>query len=177
MKLLQKKINSFNTLMYKKNIPAHFHNRLRDYYEYLLNSNTKQNYSQLIDNFYSVFPSAVSLYLNRLLFKNPEIQPFDLYLNDFSSLLRYITVLPNEHIIEAGKISNSLFYIISGEIKINISANTIIHLHSGSVFGESALINPIMEIADFIAVTQSEIFSINKTDFNVLKNKYKSLNF
>lgn len=177
MNLIQKKLTGLNTLMYKKNIPATFHNRLREYCEYLLKSNIKQNYSQLIDNFYSALPPAISLYINRMLFKLPEIQPFDSYLNDFSSLLRYITVLPNEHIIKSGEISNSLFYIISGEIKVDINENTIIHLYSGAIFGELASINPKIEIANFTTVSRSEIFSINKNDFDVLKNKYSNLIF
>ncbi|XP_018568443.1 potassium/sodium hyperpolarization-activated cyclic nucleotide-gated channel 2-like [Anoplophora glabripennis] len=74
--------------------------------------------------------------------------------------------LAGDVIISAGTIGTSMFFIYHGTVAIfTPSGKEICHLEDGAHFGEIALILSETRVANVVAVTASELFTLRRTDF------------
>ncbi|XP_018568442.1 potassium/sodium hyperpolarization-activated cyclic nucleotide-gated channel 1-like, partial [Anoplophora glabripennis] len=74
--------------------------------------------------------------------------------------------LPGDVIISAGTTGTSMFFIYHGTVAIfTPSGKEICHLEDGAHFGEIALILSETRVANVVAVTASELFTLRRTDF------------
>ncbi len=88
-------------------------------------------------------------------------------------LLEPVTYPPGTLIIEEGSRGDSMFIIKSGTVNVSKSEEkedkvNLGNLYSGSYFGELSLIDNLPRSADVKSLEETEIYRLNKTDFDKL---------
>lgn len=95
--------------------------------------------------------------------------------------LKFKTFKKDEVICNIGDPGDEMFIIISGKVKICIYADNgkteqvVATLGTGDYFGEMALLTGETRSASVIAIEPSEMFVLQKNDFDVILEKYPSI--
>lgn len=95
--------------------------------------------------------------------------------------LKFRTVASNETICRTGDPGDEMFIIINGKVKICIynddgkNEQVVATLNSGDYFGEMALLTGEPRSASVIALEDSEMFVLQKNDFDVILEKFPSI--
>jgi len=95
--------------------------------------------------------------------------------------LKFRTVTSNETICKVGDPGDEMFIIISGRVKICIyndegqNEQVVANLSSGDYFGEMALLTGEPRSASVIATEDTEMFVLQKNDFDVILEKFPSI--
>lgn len=80
------------------------------------------------------------------------------------------TAMPNEVIFHRDQPGDSMYFIVSGEVEIEIPGNPM-RLSRGEYFGEIALLYDCQRIATVVAITYVELLRLDANDFNrILEN-------
>ncbi|MDQ0320723.1 CPA2 family monovalent cation:H+ antiporter-2 [Pararhizobium capsulatum DSM 1112] len=81
---------------------------------------------------------------------------------------------PGDRILRAGDRGDSMYFIASGSVEVQISKGEI-RLGAGSFFGEMALLTGGRRTADVVAVDFCELFLLDRRDFNVFMSRHPAL--
>lgn len=87
----------------------------------------------------------------------------------------------DEVICEAGDPGDKMYIIISGKVKVVVRPESggeetvIAHLVSGNYFGEMALLTGEPRSASVVTTEPSEMFILNKSDFDVIIERFPSI--
>lgn len=84
-----------------------------------------------------------------------------------ADLLQAHTAMSNDIIIHRDDVGESMFFIISGEVEVEISGQPR-RLKAGDYFGEIALLYGHKRTATVVALTYTELLQLNVKDFNKL---------
>ena len=83
-----------------------------------------------------------------------------------TDLLRLRSVMPNEVIIRKGEIADRMYFIVAGEVDVELGNPTI--LREGDFFGELGILYKIRRTANVTARTFVELLQLENRDFEVL---------
>jgi len=86
------------------------------------------------------------------------------------------TIAKEELIFKQGVKSPFLFFIVSGMAEVIKDGAKIAEVKPGDVIGEMSIIGKDKATATVKSLTEMKVFKILKDKFNVLLNKYPSLN-
>lgn len=97
-------------------------------------------------------------------------------LNEIVPLLESRIYPPNVQIIEEGSTGDSMFIIKKGTVNVSKSENSnenvnLGNIYSGSYFGELSLIDNLPRSASVRTVDETEIFCLDKSNFDNLLNR------
>jgi serine phosphatase RsbU (regulator of sigma subunit) len=103
--------------------------------------------------------------------------------NDYTEiipLLRPEKYLPGDHIIREGTHGDSMCVIVRGSVKVTKTSETseeilLETLYSGSYFGEFSLVDNMPRSANVIGVEDTELFRLEKKDFDSLLAKNSTI--
>ncbi|KAJ9466383.1 Cyclic nucleotide-gated cation channel [Diplonema papillatum] len=99
----------------------------------------------------------------------------EFFLEEVSCCLQYVAVLPGYHVLRKGEIGKEMFFIHRGQVDVVSEDNSIVFasLSEGNFFGEVALVVPgAKRTASIVCKTFTELFVLNKTDFERLLDSY-----
>ena len=86
-------------------------------------------------------------------------------IRSIAGLLKPELVIPGEIICRRDETGNSMYFVSSGAIAVQIDANTVM-LGSGDFFGEIALLKDAPRTADVVAETFSDLLILERSDFD-----------
>jgi CRP-like cAMP-binding protein/CheY-like chemotaxis protein len=95
--------------------------------------------------------------------------------------LKFRTMVDSEVICKVGDPGDEMFIIISGKVKICIyneesrNEQVVANLSTGDYFGEMALLTGEPRSASVIATEDTEMFVLQKNDFDVILEKFPSI--
>eukprot|EP01063_Lacrimia_lanifica_P007112 TRINITY_DN1449_c0_g1_i2.p1 TRINITY_DN1449_c0_g1~~TRINITY_DN1449_c0_g1_i2.p1 ORF type:complete len:630 (+),score=265.64 TRINITY_DN1449_c0_g1_i2:184-2073(+) len=108
--------------------------------------------------------------------KVPLFQGCDeLFLEDVSCCLEYAAVLPTYYLLRKGEVGKEMFFIHKGCVDVVSEDGNVVFvsLSEGAFFGEVALVVPgAKRTASIRSKTFTELFVLNKTDFDTLLGSY-----
>ena len=84
-----------------------------------------------------------------------------------TTLLKPQLVLPGEAICRKGESGDSMYFVSSGAIAVQIDPEPVI-LGTGDFFGEIALLNDVPRSSDVMAETYSDLLVLERRDFQKL---------
>jgi serine phosphatase RsbU (regulator of sigma subunit) len=104
----------------------------------------------------------------------------DALLNEITPILKPRQCVPDEIIIREGEPGEAMFIIKRGAVKVTRADEEddeifISLLPAGSYFGEFSLIDNLTRSASVTTVEESEIFQLDKKDFDILLSKNHNL--
>ena len=88
-------------------------------------------------------------------------------IRSIAGLLKSELVIPGEIICRRGETGNSMYFISSGAIAVQVDANNVM-LGSGDFFGEIALLKDAPRTADVSAESFSDLLILERSDFDKL---------
>ncbi len=90
-------------------------------------------------------------------------------------LLKLDVVPPRYTIVMQGEPGDSMFFIVSGEVEVEVQPRPI-RMGPGQYFGEIALLQEAPRTATIVSVTECELLVLNAADFHRLLHEYPALN-
>jgi len=84
-------------------------------------------------------------------------------------------VPPRYTIVMQGEPGDSMFFIVSGEVEVEVQPRPI-RMGPGQYFGEIALLQEAPRSATIVSVTECELLVLNAADFHRLLHEYPALN-
>ncbi len=94
---------------------------------------------------------------------------------DVAQRLRSREVDPGSVVVRRDEIGDCMYFIVSGDIEIQTTPNTSLHLKDGDFFGELALITGARRSATAVAVKPSQLLMLDIADFRDLAARYPVL--
>ena len=89
--------------------------------------------------------------------------------------LKFEVFLKDEYIIRAGTKGDRMFFIKSGTVEVVVDGNLATLLSDGSHFGEICLLTDDRRVADVVASTITDLFSLSKENFDLLLAEFPDM--
>lgn len=168
------RMEQVKNFMHLRKIPKGIQNRIKDYYNYIWETRRSVSKNDLLTELPHTLKMEVSLFLNReILQKVPLFRnESEVFIHEVIELLKPLVYLPGDLIIRQGEYGDCMYFLSSGEVEIIVNGNPITTLHSGSPFGETALIQGERRNATVKALSYCDLFRLSKADFDTLRGKY-----
>ena len=100
----------------------------------------------------------------KLVSKVPFFRDMDVSnIGDIVSLLTPKTVPPNYAVIKLGEKADGMYFIISGQLEVELSTEAII-LEAGQFFGEMGIINDSPRTATIVSITECKLLELKAED-------------
>ncbi len=100
----------------------------------------------------------------KLVSKVPFFRDMDVTnIGDIVSLLTPKTVPPNYAVIKLGEKADGMYFIISGQLEVELSTEAII-LEAGQFFGEMGIINDSPRTATIVSITECKLLELKAED-------------
>ncbi len=96
-------------------------------------------------------------------------------ISDIAALLKPKLVPPEYTIVRRGEQADSMYFIASGEVKVDVHP-TPLELKAGDFFGEIALLKECERTATVVAVTECQLLILDAKDFQRLLRDYPPIN-
>jgi voltage-gated potassium channel len=93
---------------------------------------------------------------------------------NIAGMLTPLLVPPGHMIVKQGDNADAMFFIISGEVEVEIKPNPVI-LRPGNFFGETGILRESVRMADVISQTECQLLELRKEKFNELIRMYPEL--
>ena len=170
----QRRLDEVNAYLHAQHIPSDLQERVRDYYSYLWAEQRGVSATSVLEDIPRNLSQEILMFLNRdmldrvEMFKGAE----DLFIRELVQLLRPLVFLPGEHIIRQGEFGDCMYFLTSGEVRVEVGGAEVARLGSGSPFGETALVENLHRNASVVSVSYSTGYRLSKIDFDVLRHKY-----
>jgi CPA1 family monovalent cation:H+ antiporter len=81
--------------------------------------------------------------------------------------LRAVVALPGEKVVATGQLSDAMYFIAAGEVRVMISAGAVV-LKEGDYFGERGLLESQRRNADVVSDGYTHLLALHRKDFNEL---------
>ncbi|MEM7348332.1 MAG: HEAT repeat domain-containing protein, partial [Chloroflexota bacterium] len=144
------------------------------------NDSLRSQYPELAKVFQSFQPkksggnSMFSTLENVIFLKSVDLfrEAPDEALTQIAALLETVNVSPRDTIFQKGEASDSLYIIVSGQVRVydnNIVLNT---LKAGDVFGEMGLLDSRERLATVVAVTEAHLLRLDQEAFYELMENH-----
>ncbi len=94
---------------------------------------------------------------------------------EIAKLLKPRLVVPGELVIHKGEVGDRMYFISTGAVEVEISANEPVRLGSGDFFGEIALLKDTPRVADVASIGFCQLLALHSRDFRQLLNNHPEL--
>ncbi len=164
-----------NAFMRSKNIPQNLQNKVRNYYEYMWETNQSLEDESALHKLPTSLALEVQLYLNRSILKSvPFFNDADeIFIRALIPKFRRHMFLPGDFIIRKGEYGDSMYFINSGYVSVIREEGSIAtQLGAGSHIGEMALVSTGTRVASVKAEDFCEVYELTKERFDDLRSKF-----
>jgi voltage-gated potassium channel len=170
----QRKLEEVNAYMRAQRLPLEMQERVRDYYSYLWTKQKGVDVTNVLENMPQGLSQEILMFLNRDVLSRVSIfqNANELFLNESVRLMKPQIFLPGENIIRQGEYADCMYFLASGEVRVEVDGKEVARLGPGSPFGETALIDNQHRNASIISQTYGTGYRMEKEDFNQLRAKY-----
>ena len=104
----------------------------------------------------------------RLIAKVPLFADLDAaQIADIAGLLTPLVVPPRHAVVRLREPADSMFFIISGDVEVEILPNPI-KLEPGDFFGEMGILRNSVRMADVVSLTECQLLELSKENFHKL---------
>ncbi len=104
----------------------------------------------------------------RLIAKVPLFSDLDAaQIADIAGLLTPLVVPPRHAVVRLGEQAESMFFIVSGEVEVEITPNPV-KLREGDFFGEMGILRNSVRMADVISLSDCQLLELTKENFHEL---------
>ena len=111
----------------------------------------------------------------RLIAKVPLFSNLDAdQIANIAGMLTPLLVPPGHVVVKQGDNADAMFFIISGEVEVEIKTNPV-RLRPGDFFGEAGILRESVRMADVISQTECQLLELRKEKFNELIRIYPDL--
>ena len=93
---------------------------------------------------------------------------------NIAGMLTPLLVPPGHMVVKQGDNADAMFFIISGEVEVEIKTNPV-RLRPGDFFGETGILRESVRMADVISQTECQLLELRKEKFNELIRIYPEL--
>lgn len=93
---------------------------------------------------------------------------------NIAGMLTPLLVPPGHVVVKQGDNADAMFFIISGEVEVEIKTNPVI-LRPGDFFGEAGILRESVRMADVISQTECQLLELRKEKFNELIRMFPEL--
>ena len=93
---------------------------------------------------------------------------------NIAGMLTPLHVPPGHVVVKQGDNADAMFFIISGEVEVEIKTNPVI-LRPGDFFGEAGIMRESVRMADVISQTECQLLELRKEKFNELIRMFPKL--
>ena len=170
------RIEAVNQYLRSRNVPHNINEQVRNYYEYLWAHHRGVKEDTLFDDLPIPFRLDILRYVTReLLEKVPLFKYCSPALRDVLLMaLKPQTYAPDGHIAREGEKGKEIYFISRGKVEITSNEGQKSHgiLEGGDYFGDLSLLLKEKRTASVRAQTYCEIFKLDQTDFNRIKDEY-----
>ena len=157
-------------------MPHKLNEQVRNYYEYLWAHHRGVKEDSLFDDLPTPFRLDILRYVTReLLDKVPLFKYCSPALKDVLLMaLKPQTFAPDGYIVREGEVGKEIYFISRGKVEITSNEGHNSHgtLEGGDYFGDLSLILREKRTASVRALTYCELFKLDRTDFNRIKDEY-----
>jgi len=84
-------------------------------------------------------------------------------------------VSPGERVIRAGERAAAMYFVVSGEVEVQVAGKKVARLKAGAYFGEMALLAGGRRTADVTAVDYCQLLVLMRRDFNLFMGRHPEL--
>jgi hypothetical protein len=170
------RIEAVNQYLRSRNVPHKLNEQVRNYYEYLWAHHRGVKEDSLFDDLPTPFRLDILRYVTReLLDKVPLFKYCSPALKDVLLMaLKPQTFAPDGYIVREGEVGKEIYFISRGKVEITSNEGHNSHgtLEGGDYFGDLSLILREKRTASVRALTYCELFKLDRTDFNRIKDEY-----
>jgi voltage-gated potassium channel len=111
----------------------------------------------------------------RLIAKVPLFSNLDAaQIADIAGMLTPLVVPPRHAVVRLGEQADSMFFIISGEVEVEIMPNPS-KLGEGDFFGEIGILRNSVRMADVVSLTDCQLLELTKENFHELITNHPDL--
>ena len=93
---------------------------------------------------------------------------------NIAGMLSPLLVPPNHRIVKQGDDADTMFFIISGEVEVDVENNPV-RLRPGDFFGEAGILKDSIRMADVTSQTECQLLELRKENFKELIKIYPDL--
>lgn len=94
---------------------------------------------------------------------------------DVARTLRRIDVPRHSMLIRKGDVGDCMYFIVDGEVEIELPGNKRVHLGTGAFFGEMALVDDRPRSANVFTTRTSTLLVLDLANFRVLMARHPNL--
>lgn len=175
----QKKEKMYNLRNFMKhyNIPRNLQKDVFSFYQHILQKQLSEDDERFISELPKALQSEINLYRKIKLIRKIHIFNgcSDTCLKMIASKLNQAFYSPKQIIINQGDTGKEMFIMAHGKVDVFQKEQVIASLGPGDFFGEIALLEDTIRKADVRAKTYCDLYTLEKTDFLEIIEKFPSL--
>jgi hypothetical protein len=161
----------------RRQAPAKLNDHIRDYYEYVWERYRGTSEQELFADLPAPVRLEILLHLTRDL-----LEKVPLFLHCTAALRNALLMAlkpqifgPGVYVIREGEVGNEIYFISRGTVAITSEEGHKSHgtLGSGEYFGDLSMLLGERRTASVAAVSYCELFVLERSDFNKIKNEYE----
>ncbi len=172
----REKVETVDTFLKYRSIPASLQKRIHEYYDYLWESRRGYEESKLLMDLPTSLKTQVAFFLNQdIIEKVPIFKNADKTLiRDVILNLKPVIYTPGDNVVSYGEIGYEMYFISQGEVDVTNEAGNITYatLTSGHFFGEIALLLSTRRTATVKAKVYCDLYMLDKETFDSILERY-----
>jgi hypothetical protein len=170
------KIDAVNQYLRSRQVPHNINEQVRNYYEYLWAHHRGVKEDALFDDLPVQFRLEILQSLTRELLDSVPLFRYcsPALRNALLIALKPQTFAPDVYIARQGELGKEIYFLSRGRAEIISDGGKSHHGHfeGGDYFGDLSLLLGEKRTASVRALTYCEIFILNRSDYNRIKNEY-----
>lgn len=168
------KMEEVRNYMRIKRIPAPIQDRVKNYYNYLWETQHGIHDVDFILTLPKTLRLEIALFLNKdilekvSLFKNAD----GVFIHEVIEELEPLVFLPGDFVIRQGEFGDCMYFLSSGSVEVIVDEKQVAVLAEGSPFGETALIENEKRNASIRAVSYCDVYRLSQHSFEQLRKRH-----
>lgn len=158
-----------------RTLPSGLQQKIKDYYVYVWKKKMGYDESEFIEGLPIGLKREVSLQLKKeIVEKIPMFQnTTEHFLMEIALRLKPMVSIPGEIIFRQGDVGHEMYFILKGKMAVIKSENKVVKvLSDGDFFGEIALFKNIPRTATVKSESYSDLYCLDKENFDFVMNQY-----
>lgn len=172
--VFQRQMDGCTRFMRAKRLPQGLQDRIQLYYSYIWNRSKGVDESIALSTLSTQLRTEVLSHRNRdiidkvSLFRDCDVG----FIHSLAVVLQAAVFMPDDIIIRAGTISNSMYFVKSGSVVMERDGCVLMELSDGDFFGENHLLTARPSTANFIAQSFCDLFTLSRTHYEQVIEYY-----